>query len=59
MHVTSVNQVSTLTKIFSITPCVGLHSGSRHLTTHRKVRVGSKTGDLLGKTWKTRVLAGR
>ncbi len=36
-----------------------LHSGSRNLLTHRKVRVGSKTGDLSGKNLEDRVLAGR
>ena len=49
----------TLAKKFRKNSCVALTTGSRHLPTHREVRVGSKTDRLPGKTWETGVLTGR
>lgn len=57
--VTRGAHVPTLTKNFRKNPCVALTTGSRNLPTHRKVRVGSKTDRLPGKTWETGVLTGR
>ncbi len=56
---TGVTGGSALTKKFPMNPLWRLDQRGRNLSTHREVRVGSKTGGLPGQTWKTRVQAGR